>query len=218
MNKIALILSGCGYLDGAEIGESILILLALNRLGVKCDFFAPDKDCLVENHLTNKSDNTTRNVLIESARITRCSVRNLNELSANDFSAVMMPGGYGVAKNLSNLFTKGKEAVVIPDLKSALVDFWQKKKPIGSVCIASAAVVAALNKFAKITVTIGKDNDNLIAGLRGINVDCTADDYYCDHDNNIFSSPAYMSENPSLSKIETGINAMVESLVESSTQ
>ena len=41
-----------------------------------------------------------RNVMEESARIARGKVDPLSKLTANDFDAVIFPGGFGAAKNL----------------------------------------------------------------------------------------------------------------------
>ncbi|TKF96605.1 isoprenoid biosynthesis protein ElbB, partial [Vibrio sp. F13] len=102
MKKIAVVLSGCGVFDGAEINEVVLTLLALEEQGVDYQCFAPDKpQTHTINHLQGNEKEQTRNVLEEAARIVRGNVTSLSELNENEFSALIVPGGFGVAKNLS---------------------------------------------------------------------------------------------------------------------
>ncbi|GMA80461.1 hypothetical protein GCM10025880_68800 [Methylorubrum aminovorans] len=54
MKKIAVVLSGCGVFDGAEINEAVLTLLALEERGITYQCFAPDKPQLTINHLKVK--------------------------------------------------------------------------------------------------------------------------------------------------------------------
>ena len=67
MKNVAVILSGCGYLDGAEITEAISTLVAIGQNGAEYKVFAPNKDFPETNHLTNKSTGQTRNVMQEAA-------------------------------------------------------------------------------------------------------------------------------------------------------
>ncbi|EPN20295.1 isoprenoid biosynthesis protein with amidotransferase-like domain, partial [Pseudomonas syringae pv. actinidiae ICMP 19070] len=102
--KVAVILSGCGVYDGAEIHESVLTLLRLDQRGAQVQCFAPDiAQHHVINHLTGEEMPESRNVLIESARIARGEVKDIREANADDFDALIIPGGFGSAKNLSDL-------------------------------------------------------------------------------------------------------------------
>ena len=211
--KVAVIFSGCGYLDGTEIQEAVLTLLSLDRLGIEVACFASDKNSAVKNHLTGDIVNEKRNILIESARITRGKISNLVEINSEDFAGIILPGGAGVAQNLSDIASKGKDAEIIPKLRNLLIDFWRVRKPIAAICISPALVTAVLSQYTKLAVTIGEDKNNLIVNFGGEHVICAADSYYYDEENNIFSTPAYMLD-ARLSKIAVGINLMVNAFVD----
>ena len=156
MSKVALILSGCGYLDGAEIHESTLSLLALAQAGHEVDSFAPDRDQFnVVNHITQEKMEEKRNILIESARITRGKISPLSALVVDDFDAIMLPGGYGVALSLSDFATKSTECSVDPELKRIILDFHSAKKPIGATCITPAILAKIFEGVASVRLTLG---------------------------------------------------------------
>ena len=51
--KAALILSGCGHLDGAEITEAVSLNICLLEAGFEVNFFAPDRlQADTVNHVT----------------------------------------------------------------------------------------------------------------------------------------------------------------------
>ncbi|MBQ4875414.1 MAG: isoprenoid biosynthesis glyoxalase ElbB [Rickettsiaceae bacterium H1] len=212
MVKIAVILSGCGHLDGSEIRESVLTLLSLDKAKAEIQCFAPDKNLSVKNHLTDENQEEKRNILVESARIARGKIKDLTKMQEKDFAGIILPGGFGAAQNLSDLAINKKNTQVIPQLKNLLIDFWQVKKPIGAICIAPAIITAALSGYTSPEVTIGEDKNNLITNLGGKHKNCTADNYYFDQKNNIFSSPAYMLDAP-LHKIARGIDSMVNAFI-----
>ena len=65
-HKVGVILSGCGFKDGAEIHESVCTLLALDRIGVDVICCAPNiEQTVVINHLTGETVAEKRNVLVE---------------------------------------------------------------------------------------------------------------------------------------------------------
>ena len=99
--KIGVLISGCGVFDGAEIHESVLTLLFIDRAGAEAICMAPDINQLqVINHLTSEETKEKRNVLVESARIARGEIRNLKDMCVADMDALIIPGGFGAAKNL----------------------------------------------------------------------------------------------------------------------
>jgi enhancing lycopene biosynthesis protein 2 len=150
MPNVAVILSGCGYLDGAEIREAVLALTALDKEGATVEVFAPNiPQRKVVNHLTGEDTDETRNVLVESARIARGKVRDLDEAKAEAFDALVLPGGFGAALNLSDIALKGAEGTVIPALKNLILDFLKAGKPIGAICISPAVLVASVKKNVK---------------------------------------------------------------------
>jgi len=218
MAKVAVILSGCGYLDGAEIRESVISLLALDREGAEVTIFAPDipqKD--VVNHLSGEPMNESRNVLLEAARIARGQISDLSDAKADDFDALIIPGGFGVAKNLSNLAEKGGDATILPEFKRLISAFIEQKKPIGAICISPAVLVAAIKDDLKIKVTIGSDADGLIASMGSENENCKAEESCYDEENNIASCPAYMLDAP-IGKIADGIEKLVKQVVHKATE
>lgn len=216
MTKIAVILSGCGYLDGAEIREAVLSLYYLDQKGAEVSIFAPDitqRD--VVNHLTGEAKEETRNVLEESARIARGKVAPLSELNAADFDGLVIPGGFGVAKNLSDLALEGPNATVLPEFSAAVRAFYDAKKPIGAICI-TPAVVAAILKGEGIKLTIGDDagTAGAIKALGNQHIDCATDNSVVDAENNVFSCSAYMRED-SISDVAIGIEQVVDAVISS---
>lgn len=213
MKNIAVILSGCGYLDGAEIREAVLTLLYLDRSQANVSIFAPDIDQHhVVNHLSGEETSESRNVLVESARIARGDVNPLADLDSSAFDAVIIPGGFGVAKNLSDLAFKGAEAKAIPELKTLLESFLEQNKPIGVICISPAVLVASLSKG---TVTIGEDEGTaeVITKMGGKHLTCATDEICIDEENKIISCSAYMRDD-NIASIASGIEKLVTKVVE----
>ena len=210
----AVILAGCGHMDGSEIREAVLVMLELDRHNVKFKCFAPNKNQKqVVNHKSKESVEEVRNILVESARIARGSIYDIEQISAEEFDMLVIPGGYGVAKNFSNLFDDSKQDdYILPEFKDAVCKFYNAKKPIGAVCISPAVLVASLKDIAKIEVTIGEDTNNLIGKLGGIHTDCPTIKSVKDNANKIFSCSAYM-RNDSLYNVYLGIQDMISSMV-----
>tara|TARA_B100001564_G_C20571224_1_gene638445 strand:+ start:44 stop:697 length:654 start_codon:yes stop_codon:yes gene_type:complete len=212
--KVAVILAGCGYLDGAEIRESVLALLELDKAGASVQCFAPDiNQYHVINHLIGQEqEGQVRNVLQESARIARGEVEDLVNLNEKEFDALVIPGGFGVAKNLSDLAFKGPDAQVLPEFKAVLDAFIQAKKPIGAICISPAVLVAALKDNLHPTVTIGDDEDGLIPALGATHTVCKTSDIVIDDVHNIITCSAYMRED-ALKDIAQGIEKLVHQVI-----
>lgn len=154
--KIAVILSGCGFQDGAEIQESVCTLLAIEKNGARYSCFAPDiAQHHVTNHLTGKTaEGETRNVLAESARIARGAVKPLSEFKASDFDALVLPGGFGGGLNLSTFALDGPDCRVNEDVEKAIKAMAAAGKPIGSLCITPAIMAKVLGD---VELTIGND-------------------------------------------------------------
>ncbi len=214
MTNVAVVLAGCGHLDGAEIREAILTLTALNKRGASVQIFAPNivqKD--VVNHLTGKPMKEERNVLVEAARIARGAIKDLKEANTSDFDALILPGGFGAAKNLSNLAEKGAQCTVLPELGALIQAFLREEKPIGAICISPAVLVTAVKEKISPKVTLGKsDPDNLITALGGKHQSCGAKEIAVDETNHITSTPAYMTDSP-LAEIAEGIEKLVEKVL-----
>ena len=212
--KIAIILSGCGVYDGAEIHETVLTLLRLSQQGTQVQCFAPDKPQMhVINHLTGEEMPEQRNVLVESGRITRGQSRDVRELKAADFDALIMPGGFGVAKNLSDFAVKGADCTVDADVLAAIGEFRDAGKPIGLMCIAPALSARIFGEG--VTCTIGND-EGTTAALEAMGAKhqvCTVDNIVFDSGNCLVTTPAYMVAK-SISEAATGINALVDKVLE----
>ena len=197
MKKIAVILSGAGYLDGAEITETVSLLVELGKAGVAYNVFAPDKNYnAVAHHSQTHTDLGTRNAIEESARITRGEVRNLNELSVNKYDGLALPGGYGLAKNLSTWAQDGAGCTVNEKFKQTLLGFHKQSKPILALCIAPAVVARVLGQVASPSLTIGDDKVTAkeIEKCGSEHIECSVTDFVTDRENKIISSPAYMYE------------------------
>jgi enhancing lycopene biosynthesis protein 2 len=214
MTKVAVVLSGCGHADGAEIRESVIALLELDRNGAETQCFAPDTELRVVDHRTGKETGETRSVLAEAARIARGAVLPLDRAKAEDFDALVMPGGYGAAKNLSSLAADGKDADVLPALRTLIRDFLKQGKPVGAICISPAVVAAALKGDYAPEVTIGgEDKDGLIASFGGRHRPSKAEHIVVDAKLKIVSCPAYMTDAP-LRDIAAGIALLAKKVVE----
>jgi enhancing lycopene biosynthesis protein 2 len=196
MAKVGVVLSGCGYLDGAEVQESVFTLLFLDRAGAEVQCFAPNREQMhVVNHLDGEVASESRNVLVESARIARGAVKDIAEASMTDLDALMMPGGFGVAKNLSSFAVQGAEATVDEHLVRLVGEAVDQGKPIGAICISPAVLAAALGQLgSKATLTIGNDSGTAgaIETLGSEHRDCPVQEAIVDEEHKIVSTPAYM--------------------------
>lgn len=216
--KIAVILSGCGYLDGSEIRESVLTLTALDAQGADVAIFAPNQAQFhVVNHMIGDECDNERNILEESARIARGKIENLDQLNPRDFDGIIFPGGFGVAKNLCNWAYEGSECQVEAKVEEVIKNFYELKKPIAAICIAPALIAAVLGK-QKIKVTIGNDEitSQEIEKTGASHEPREVHEICVDKTHKIVTTPAYMYDQAKLHKIQEGISACVTALLEMS--
>ncbi|MDC5706190.1 isoprenoid biosynthesis glyoxalase ElbB [Vibrio europaeus] len=213
MKKIAVILSGSGVFDGAEIHESVLALHAVEKQGASWHCFAPNIDQLhVINHKTGEEMDEQRNVLVEAARIARGNIEDVAKLNVEEYDALLVPGGFGAAKNLTDFAVNGAECSINTHVASACRAFAQANKPAGYLCIAPAIIPMIYDQGVK--GTIGNDEATAAAfnALGGEHVKCCVDDIVVDEQNLVLSTPAYMlAEN--ISQAASGIDKLVERLV-----
>ncbi|PJI48175.1 MAG: isoprenoid biosynthesis protein ElbB [Pseudomonas sp.] len=212
--KVAVILSGCGVYDGAEIHESVITLLRLSQRGAKVQCFAPNiAQHHVLNHLTGEEMAESRNVLVESARIARGDVKDVREAKVEDFDALIVPGGFGAAKNLSDFAFKGDQCEVQPDMLALAKAFAAAKKPVGLLCIAPA--MAARIYGAGVECTIGTDEGTAqaLTKMGAKHVDCTVEDIVEDKNHKLVTTPAYMLAQ-SIAEAASGINKAVDRVLE----
>ena len=194
--KVGVVLSGCGYLDGSEIHESVLTLLCLDELGVEVVCMAPRQPQrhVVDHERGEPVVGETRCVLREAARIARGAIRELGTVAIDELDAVVLPGGFGAAKNLSDFAVRGAGATVHPDLVRLLTGMHAAGKPIGAICIAPAVVAAVLGRTAKPLLTIGDDKATAAAlvAMGARHQDCPVTDCVIDRAQRIVTTPAYM--------------------------
>ena len=213
MKKIAVILSGSGVFDGAEIHESVLALHAIEKEGASWHCFAPNIDQHhVINHITGEEMSETRNVLVEAARVARGNVQDVAQLNVAEFDALLVPGGFGAAKNLSDFAFKGAECQVHPDVEKACKAFATANKPAGYLCIAPALIPVIYGSGVK--GTIGQDEATASAfnQLGGEHINCCVDEIVYDDNHHVLSTPAYMLAE-TISQAASGIDKLVHQLV-----
>ena len=212
--QVGVLLSGCGVFDGSEIHEAVLTLLFLDRSGVAISCLAPDMAQVhVIDHRTQIADAASRNVLTEAARIARGDILGLDAVSADDLDGLILPGGFGAAKNLCDFALVGPDASVHPQVAELLTGMHASGKPIGAMCIAPAVVARVLGA-AKPVVTIGNDAGTAagISAMGATHADCDVDEICVDDDNKIVTTPAYML-GPGISDIAKGIEKMVAQVI-----
>jgi enhancing lycopene biosynthesis protein 2 len=217
MARIGVLLSGCGVMDGSEIFESVLTLLALDRAGAEAICAAPNapqRD--VVNHLTGKpASGETRNCLVEAARIARGSIRDLATVKGEEIDGLILPGGYGAAKNLSDFALAGEKAKVHPEVARLLREVKKAGKPIGAICIAPATVAAVFREAGeKATLTIGNDRGTAakIVAMGCAHEDHRVREICVDRDARVVSTPAYMLATR-ISEAADGIEKLVREVL-----
>lgn len=211
-HKIGIILSGCGFKDGSEIHESVLAILALSQQGQDLIFTAPERaQAQVVNHVSGQKTEESRNILIESARIARGNIEEISGIRAADLDALVLPGGFGAATNLSTFAQAGVNMEVEPKVQALIKAMFLAGKPIAAICIAPVILAKVLGEYG-IEITIGDDLETSSTlekmGVRHIN--CPPDRCVVDHKHKIVTTPAYML-GKNISDIYPGITqAMLE--------
>jgi enhancing lycopene biosynthesis protein 2 len=211
--KFAVILSGCGNKDGAEIHESVMTLWAIHKHGAQYQCFAPDiEQHHVLNFITGSEMNENRNVLVESARIARGDIKDLKAYKADDYDGLIMPGGLGVAKNLSSFAFDGPDCSVNEDVIRAVRETAALKKPIGALCIAPAIVAKILGD---VLVTIGHDTTTTaaIARMGARHEQTTHGGITIDKENRVVTTPCYMLE-ARVDQIGEGAENLIKAVIE----
>lgn len=210
--NIAVILSGCGFQDGAEIQEAVMTLLALDQQGADYQCFAPDVEQFkVQNHLTGEQVSETRNVLVESARISRGEIKALSEFNADDFDALVMPGGFGAALNLSSFAIDGPACSVNSEVENAVRSTHDAKKPIGALCIAPV-ILAKLIPNANLTIGSDAGVAEAVESLGASHSNTTHGEVIIDPANKLVTTPCYMLD-AKVSDIYKGADALVREVL-----
>ena len=218
--KVGVLLSGCGNKDGSEIHESVLTMLALDRLKAEMVLMAPNIDQMhVMNHYTDQEMDEFRNVLVESARIARGNIKDMAEVNGADLDALIIPGGLGVVKNISDYAMSGPECTVNPDAYRLVSEMILLKKPIGAMCIAPVMIAKIINELGeKAVLTVGNDEttSNDIEMMGSKHQECLVSDIVIDEENKIITTPAYM-EAKNISETAEGIEKLVSTTISMAT-
>jgi enhancing lycopene biosynthesis protein 2 len=216
MPKVGVLLSGCGFLDGAEIHESVFTLLALDRQGATIVCCAPDIDVRqVIDHRTKQPASETRNVLTESARIARCEISDVANVRAADLDALIIPGGFGAAKNLCGFAEDGPECAVDPGVEELVGEMLDLRKPIGAICIAPALLARIAGKRgipAKLTIGNDAGTAGAIEATGCRHEDCPVTEFAVDEKNKVVTTPAYML-GPGPAAVYEGVRKLVDQVV-----
>lgn len=210
--RIAVVLSGCGHLDGAEITESVSTLIAIAQAGADYEVFAPDFDFSVTDPLSREPTGESRNILREAARIARGKIRSLKDLHAKNFDALAFPGGFGAALHLCTWAKKGAACEVSPEARRVIEEFYGAEKPIAGICIAPALLAKVLGSKG-VTLTIGEGSDE-ITKTGAIHEKCAVDDFVTDREHRLVTTPAYMYDDAKPSEVFKGIQGAIRELVE----
>lgn len=214
MKKVAVVLAGCGVYDGAEINEAVLTLLCLEQSGASYQCIAPDIEQMhVINHLTGEPvEGETRNVMVEAARIARGNVTPLASASAADYDALIVPGGFGAAKNLCSFAVDGPQMEVLPEFLAFAQAFVQLKKPVGLICIAPVMAAAICGPDSACTIGNDVDTAAAITAMGGQHLECPVSEARVDVEHKLVTTPAYMLAG-SVSEAYAGIGECVREVL-----
>lgn len=221
--KIGVLLSGSGVYDGSEIHESVLTLLAIDDLGHEAFCFAPNiQQHHVVNHLDGSEMDEKRNVLIESARIARGNIQELESVSANDFDALAILGGFGAAKNLTKWAFSGEEGDINDDVKRIIEESVAQGKPIAAMCMGPTVLAKALEgKAVGERLTVGTSSEpspydigDIHSRMQSIGAkteDVGVTDVLVDSENRMVTTPCYMMD-AGIASVNKGIRKAISEM------
>ena len=213
MPKVGVVLSGCGVNDGSEIHEAVITMLELDKANADMVLMAPNIDQLhVINHATGEEMDDSRNVLVESARISRGDIEDIAVVTSENVDALIFPGGFGVAKNLSDYAMAGVECSVNPDVLRLSREVHNEGKPIGAICIAPAIMATILSGETELTVGFDEQTASDIDAMGAKHVLCPVDEIVVDKEKKVISTPAYM-EAKSIKEAALGIEKLVAEIL-----
>lgn len=183
MNSLIL-LAGCGLGDGSCIEEVVLSYLALEKYQCSYQAVALDMSAASVNHISEEAEEK-RNVLVESARIGRGTIKELHIVNPDDFDCLIIPGGIGLLNHYRNH----------ESIRNLIFSFLQHGKPIATMC----AGIDFLRSF------VGKDL--LQEEYEGL----SPDPFCCDKERKIYYTPAFRKTGD-ICKVQKGIDCMVKEL------
>lgn len=222
--KIGILLSGCGVYDGSEIQETIFSMLAVAQAGASymCIGVNANQHHVI-NHLTGEEMNESRNMLVEAARIARGEITPIEQVQPADIDALIIPGGFGNAKNLTKWAFSGPDGAILPEVKLLLVNMVNVGKPIAALCVSPVVLAKALEGSSiHPTLTIGStaedspyDIQAFEQGLKqtGSNtIEKTIREVQVDIPNKIVTAPCYMMD-ANMVEIHDNIQQAVNELI-----
>lgn len=214
MTKVAVVLCGNGVYDGSEIYESVVSFMALEDAKVSYQCFAPNIEQMhVINHLTGEvAEGESRNVLVEAARLARGNIKDLKEARVEDFDALLVPGGFGAAKNLSDFAVKGADMQVLPEFLNFAQGMHRAGKPVGLICIAPTMAAKIFGEGVKCTVGSDPEVSAAISSMGAEHLECTVEQTCVDAERKLVTTPAYMLAN-TISEAAKGIRAAIDELL-----
>ena len=214
MPKVGVLLAGCGVFDGSELHEAVITLLELDKAGAEAVCIAPNMDQLhVIDHISGEEMQQKRNVLVESARIARGNIQDIATTAVDDIDALIIPGGFGVAKNLFDYAIAGVDCKVNPAVEQFIQQAHKAGRPIGAICIAPTLLAKCLAD--NIELTIGNDASTAedIRKFGGKHIECAVDDIVIDENKKVVSTPAYMQAK-SIKEAAAGIAKLVQQVLQ----
>ena len=221
--KIGVLLSGCGVYDGAEIQEAVLSLLAIDEIGAEAVCISVDEPQFhVINHLTGDEMHEERNMLVESARIARGQIREISTIAPAELDAIVIPGGFGSAKNFTKWAFSGPEGEINPKVKLLIVNMINVGKPVVALCVSPIVVAKAMqNSSIHPSMTIGSDQaqspydiNAFSDGLKATGAETsmhTVQEIHIDSENKIITAPCYMME-ASISEVYMNIRSAIRAI------
>ena len=219
--KVAVLLSGSGVYDGTEIQEGVFALLALNQQGVEVQCTAPNvNQHHVVNHISGEEMQESRNVLIESARIARGEIVPVEDINVSDFDGLVIPGGFGTAKNHTKWAFSGPDGEIVPAVKELILSFVKAGKPIAGLCMGPTTIAKALEGSGiSARLTVGSNSEASPYEIEAISQGMektgavaemkTVREILIDDKNKIVSAPCYMME-ASISEIHDNIQQAID--------
>lgn len=213
MKRIAVILSGCGFMDGSEIHEAVLTLLAIRRAGAQYQCFAPDiEQPKVIDHVSHQKISETRRVLSEAGRIARGEIKALATAQAADYDALILPGGFGAALTLCDFAEKGADCSVLPDVAKLVQAMATAAKPVGFICIAPVMIAKLYGPGVKMTIGNDTHTAKTLTDMGNQHIECPVDDCVIDTQHKVVSTPAYML-GPDIASVAVGIDKLVAAVL-----
>jgi enhancing lycopene biosynthesis protein 2 len=221
---IGILLSGCGVYDGTEIQEAVLSMLAITEAGHDYKCISVNKNQYhVVNHLTGETMDENRNMMVESARIARGEVQDINEISPAIIDGLVIPGGFGAAKNFTTWAFNGPDSDILPEVKLLIVNLVNAGKPIAALCVSPVVIAKALqNSNIQPTLTLGTTKEqspynieDFHKGVESIGAkteEKPITDILVDYDNKIITAPCYMM-NANILEVKNNIKKAVNQLI-----